>query len=41
MANPALITSDTPRQEGRIVGGDLAKLLGDFGTLLLLISCQK
>jgi hypothetical protein len=35
----ALITSDNPRHEGCILGGDLTKLLAD--TLLLLISCQK
>jgi hypothetical protein len=39
--NPAIITSDNPKQAGCIVGGDLMKLLADVDTQLLLISCQK
>jgi hypothetical protein len=39
--NPALVTSDDPRQEGCIIGGDLTKLLADIDMLLLLISCQE
>jgi hypothetical protein len=36
--NPVLITSDNTGQEGRIIGGDLMKLLADVDMLLLLIS---
>jgi hypothetical protein len=39
--NPALVTSDSPGQEGLIIGGDLTKLLADIDMLVLLISCQK
>ena len=37
--NPALITSDDPRQERFIVGGELTKFSAD-NALLLLVSCQ-
>jgi len=37
--NPALITSDDPRQECFIVGGELTKFSAD-DALLLLVSCQ-
>ena len=37
--NPALITSDDPRQERFVFGGELMKFSAD-DTLLLLVSCQ-
>jgi len=39
-ANPALITSDDPRQERFIVGGKLTKFSEDVDALLLLVSCE-
>jgi len=38
--NPALITSDDPRQDCFIVGGKLMKFSADGDALLLLVSCQ-
>ena len=38
--NPALITSDDPRQERFIVGSELTKSSADVDALLLLVSCQ-
>ena len=38
--NPALITSDDPRQDRFIVGGELTKFSADVDALLLLVSCQ-